>query len=206
MKEIRHRQEIQYGQPCEICSKLDSAKVFFRFYHDDVEGNEFVGLPVTPLLSEASEITENLWNQALTATRYSEYGIYSEDATKALDETIERLSEISEALGFFVKDEMDHFENNKQPTTIEGSTQTIINGEKDIEVRTPLSPNAQIVYDILINLPAHKALKTPEIINEVYTKTEKNWDEKELYGRVYPQLRSWGLKNKRRVGYWVEKQ
>jgi len=70
---------------------------------------------------------------------------------------------------------------------------------------TPLSPNAQIVYDILTNLPAHKALKTPDILDEVYKKTGKIWDEKELYDRVFPQLRPWGLKNKRRVGYWIKK-
>lgn len=70
----------------------------------------------------------------------------------------------------------------------------------------PLSKNAQIVFDILKDLSPEKALTTPEILDQVANKHEKYWDEKELYDRVFPQLRPWGLKNKPRKGYWIEKQ
>lgn len=70
----------------------------------------------------------------------------------------------------------------------------------------PLSQNAQIVYEILIALPPHKAMTAPEILDEVSKKHNKYWDEKELYDRVFPQLKTWGLRNKRRIGYWIEKQ
>jgi hypothetical protein len=72
--------------------------------------------------------------------------------------------------------------------------------------REPLSKNAEIVYDILVELPPHKALTVPEILDIVNEKHEKAWDEKELYERVFPQLRQWGLKNKPRIGYWIMKQ
>jgi len=72
--------------------------------------------------------------------------------------------------------------------------------------RVPLSKNAEIVYDILAALPPHKALIVPQILDEVCNKTGKSWDEKELYDRVFPQLRAWGLQSKRRIGFWIEKK
>jgi len=69
----------------------------------------------------------------------------------------------------------------------------------------PLSKNAEIVYDLLVKLPPHKALTVPEILDIVNEKHEKAWDEKELYERVFPQLRQWGLNNKPRIGYWIVK-
>jgi len=70
----------------------------------------------------------------------------------------------------------------------------------------PLSKNAQIVYDLLDKLPPHKALRASEILDAVSETYGKEWDEKELYARVFPQLRPYGLTNKRRFGYWLEKQ
>lgn len=70
----------------------------------------------------------------------------------------------------------------------------------------PLSKNAQIVYEILVELPPQKALTASEILDKVADKHKKYWDEKELYNRVFPQLKEWGLKNKPRIGYWIEKQ
>jgi len=70
----------------------------------------------------------------------------------------------------------------------------------------PLSKNAEIVYDILDKLPPHKALTVPEILDRVSETHGKQWDEKELYDRVFPQLKQWGLKNKPRIGYWIVKQ
>lgn len=70
----------------------------------------------------------------------------------------------------------------------------------------PLSKNAEIVYNILTALPSHKALTAPEILDEVANRHKKYWDEKELYDRIFPQLKPWGLTNKPRVGYRIEKE
>jgi len=72
--------------------------------------------------------------------------------------------------------------------------------------REPLSKNAQIVYNILIKLQPTEALIVSDILDQVSKIYRKEWDEKELYNRVFPQLKPWGLKNKPRVGYWIEKE
>ena len=95
-----------------------------------------------------------------------------------------------------------NFGNAAQWATVEATAPNVTHKKK----REPLSGNAQMVYDILIALPPHKALPAPDILDEVGKKHDKFWDEKELYHRVFPQLRQWGLKNKPRVGYWIERE
>lgn len=70
----------------------------------------------------------------------------------------------------------------------------------------PPSKNAEIVFDLLDKLPPYKALTVPEILDAVSKKHGKAWDEKELYDRVFPQLRPWGLENKPRIGYWIKRE
>lgn len=72
-------------------------------------------------------------------------------------------------------------------------------------VPKPLSGNAQIVFEILNALPPQEAMLVPVILKEVSFKYNKFWDEKELYKRIFPQLKSWGLKNIPRIGYYLEK-
>jgi len=95
----------------------------------------------------------------------------------------------------------DYFKRMEKLETFCRKSAAILRGKQ----AEPLSKNAEIVYDILDKLPPHKALTVPEILDRVSETHGKQWDEKELYERVFPQLRQWGLNNKPRIGYWIVK-
>jgi hypothetical protein len=70
--------------------------------------------------------------------------------------------------------------------------------------REPLSDNQAAVYDLLKNLPEHKAKTGKEILQEL----QNNGliiDQSTLTKNIIPALRPYGVKNKRGAGYYIPK-
>ncbi len=69
----------------------------------------------------------------------------------------------------------------------------------------PLSPVAALWYDILLELPAHKGLTAPQVIDEIRKRDSmKLVAESTLRGRIKADLEPYGIENKRRIGYRIK--
>ena len=68
--------------------------------------------------------------------------------------------------------------------------------------RPPLTKKPAAIYRILLELPEHKALTGPAIVAELL-KVGIATDESTMRRHFLPRLRPYGLRNKRRVGYYI---
>ena len=72
--------------------------------------------------------------------------------------------------------------------------------------RKPLSANAAAVYELLKDLPEHRAMKGREILKAFENqKPPKFIDQSTLTKNIIPELRPYGVINKRGAGYYISK-
>ena len=80
-------------------------------------------------------------------------------------------------------------------------------GNKPIESNgadpPPLSKHASAIYEMLCELPGHRAMLGREIIDAIYKKLNILIDESTLTGRLIPELKPYGVENKHRIGYRI---
>lgn len=69
----------------------------------------------------------------------------------------------------------------------------------------PLSDKALAVLNLLQNLPPNKALTGPQIIDKL-SKEKMSLDQSALTKSIIPALKPHGVKNKPRIGYYIEKK
>lgn len=70
--------------------------------------------------------------------------------------------------------------------------------------KEPLSENQAAVYELLKELPKHKAMIGKEILKKLEDKIIII-DQSTLTKNIIPALRPYGIKNKRGVGYYIDK-
>jgi hypothetical protein len=75
-------------------------------------------------------------------------------------------------------------------------------GGNVLETKTPLLKNARLIYEKLKSLPEHQAMTRPEILNWLAKECEIYLDEGE-FNRLRKELKTRGLKNRPRVGYYI---
>lgn len=75
---------------------------------------------------------------------------------------------------------------------------------KDAKINEPLSDKGLAVLDLLQNLPPNKALTGRLIIDEL-SKKNVFLDQSTLTKSIIPALKPHGVKNRRRIGYYIEK-
>ncbi len=69
----------------------------------------------------------------------------------------------------------------------------------------PLSPRAFAVRELLRSLPQGKAMTGPDIIAALYERDRTmNMDMSTFTSRIVPELKPYGLRNKPRIGYYLE--
>lgn len=68
--------------------------------------------------------------------------------------------------------------------------------------REPLSGRSRSIYDLLIQLKPHQAMLLPELLRSV----PDSISEAVFYRDLKPELEPWGLKNKPKVGYYIERE
>lgn len=76
--------------------------------------------------------------------------------------------------------------------------------KKVVNRRFPLSKRAGIIYEKLDSLPPYKGMTTSEIQDFFFEQTGKNLDEG-TWKKHRKELEAYGLKNARRIGYYIEK-
>ena len=73
--------------------------------------------------------------------------------------------------------------------------------------REPLSPTAAAILDALLALPEHRGMTGPEILDHLSQLPDAiNTDESTLTSRYIPELRMYGVKNRKKVGYYIPLQ
>ncbi len=75
--------------------------------------------------------------------------------------------------------------------------------ETEVE-REPLSPTAKTLYDILQGIPKNQGLIGQELIAQYEQKTGKDLSSENFFRRYRKELIPWGLKNKPRIGYYLD--
>jgi len=76
---------------------------------------------------------------------------------------------------------------------------------KTQERRTPLGKRAAMLYEYLRSLPEHEAKTTPELLEWWSQTTGREIDEGALRD-VLEELKPYGLKNKPRVGFYIDRK
>lgn len=69
----------------------------------------------------------------------------------------------------------------------------------------PLPPEAGLIYEKLRSLERHQAMTLPAIQRWYEATTEKNLDEG-TWKRWRPELEAYGMKNRPKVGYYIEQE
>jgi hypothetical protein len=69
--------------------------------------------------------------------------------------------------------------------------------------RGPLGKLAGLLYEHLLTLPEHKAMDGPAILDWFLDEHKEIVSHDTLYKELCPALRSYGLKNRPRIGYYI---
>ncbi|TKJ32306.1 MAG: hypothetical protein CEE38_23400 [Planctomycetes bacterium B3_Pla] len=69
--------------------------------------------------------------------------------------------------------------------------------------KTPLSPKAKLIYEKLLSLEEHEAMKTDEILDWLASEHRIYLDEGTLRKHL-KEIKSYGLNNKPRIGYYIQ--
>ncbi len=69
--------------------------------------------------------------------------------------------------------------------------------------REPLRAPAAKAYEMLLGLPEHRAMTTREILDALGSRHNIYIDESTWTKDVAPELVAYGMKNRRRVGYYI---
>jgi len=128
-------------------------------------------------------------NQAMIIAEFTKIG---HDARQAIRE-LERIRAKIE------------YENKKSADTEQQSGKA---GDKNKPKKKlkPLSANAAAVYELLKDLPEHRAMKGGEILKALENqKPHKFIDQSTLTKNIIPELRPYGVTNKRGAGYYIRK-
>lgn len=101
------------------------------------------------------------------------------------------------------------YRQEQEPTTPKGTKETITtqtdNGGGDGENLEPLSEKASLIYKKLRSLEPHEAMTTPRIIEWFEKETERPLDEG-TFKQIRKELNPYGLKNKPRIGYYIQQK
>lgn len=68
----------------------------------------------------------------------------------------------------------------------------------------PLTPSAAAVYEMLLSLPAHRAMMGPQILDKLSQEHTIEIDQSTLTGRIIPALKPYGVEGVHKVGYRVK--
>jgi len=75
--------------------------------------------------------------------------------------------------------------------------------KKKLKKKQPLSEKASAVLELLKTLPEHRGMTGPKILETLDAKSI-HIDQSTLTKNIIPELQSYGVKNKPRIGYYIE--
>ncbi|MHC4111947.1 MAG: hypothetical protein ACYSUY_12800, partial [Planctomycetota bacterium] len=120
----------------------------------------------------------------------------------------ERLQEWIRSVIFSDEESIETLRNaliaSKQiPKTTSGKAVDVDKPKKELEL---LSANAAAVYELLKALPQYRGMKGREILKALENQQQPIFiDQSTLTKNIIPELRPYGVRNKRGAGYYISK-
>jgi hypothetical protein len=189
------------------CDILDRLRILnrhceeFLVWCDNLYGKpDFKKIPVHVSITESLEVIIN-WQscyEEVKACSYELLGHVSFFLHNDFSQTTERLSHISKIVNSYIE--------SMVLTAVAQGENEAGNAGKPKKKLKPLSANAAAVYELLKALLEYKAMKGREILKALENQNPSIFiDQSTLTKNIIPELRPYGVKNKPRIGYYIER-
>lgn len=208
---IRHVSEFEKLLPpdVEFQSFDDEVKTAYRAYEPDPAPSP-LSLLLPPLLDQCIE------PQAMTPEQHTDdadvnfsakcflLAVLYGSRREPLDEPIITQKDAAAAVWGFYGQLTPRAEYERGARVRAFIRRAVEDVKKVVNRKFPLSKRAAIIYEKLDSLPPYKGMTTSEIQDFFFEQTGKNLDEG-TWKKHRKELETYGLKNARRIGYYIEK-